>query len=358
MKHSTKKIEGAIVPAQTSLFNSEVSPKYGTLYKSTGALFIITDCFKGVPRQFEGTVRSYISGFTAGSSGRMRRYLRECLPDYKFMLTLTYPGFFPSNGQTVKHHLKRFLQELKRYVARCGGDVERFSAFWFLEFQGRGAPHYHLFLTDQFPKDWVATTWYFIVGSDDVRHQQAGTRIESIRAGRAGIMAYAAKYAVKNEQKVVPTDYENVGRFWGVTGWRATKSATTFVESKPDTNMAAAGSVFLLIKTLNSLLFNGHIELIRREEGSAVFAIGSEEARRKLLARVCHVQAQTGYMDQLFLDADVEIGESLPAIVRDSIQLITDKPAVTMRDLYDLCKSNREKQNETRQTEAKQTTIF
>jgi len=30
--------------------------------------------------------------------------------------------------------------------------------------------------------------------------------------------AYAAKYAAKNEQKAVPPEYKDVGRFWGIAG--------------------------------------------------------------------------------------------------------------------------------------------
>lgn len=359
MKSNTKNTAGAILPIQQDIINPIQEGKYGTLYKLTGPLLIITDCFKGVPRQFDGTTRGSISGLSPGSAGRMRRYLRECLPEYTIMLTLTYPGFYPSNGETVKNHLKRFLQECKRYVARNGGDVERFSAFWFLEFQSRGAPHFHIFLTDQLPKEWVALTWYYIVDSEDERHLRAGTRIETIRAGKSGIMAYASKYAAKHEQKEVPPDYERVGRFWGVTGRRDTTSAATFVEAKPDVAMKCAGASFLLIKTINALLFDGSVNLIKREQGTAIFAVTSNQARSKLLARVCHLQCQSGHFDQLFCDADIDFGESLPEITRDQITLITDKPGVTMMDLLDLASKNRMRTNEGKQkTQEVQASLF
>jgi len=47
--------------------------------------------------------------------------------------------------------------------------------------------------------------------------------------GRAGTISYASKYAAKMEQKLTPKGFENVGRFWGVYGWRTTMSADTFV---------------------------------------------------------------------------------------------------------------------------------
>jgi hypothetical protein len=55
----------------------------------------------------------------------------------------------------------------------------------------------------------------------DANLWKTSTRFEKLKAKRGGMLAYARKYAAKNEQKQVPEDYENVGRFWGVRGWRA-----------------------------------------------------------------------------------------------------------------------------------------
>lgn len=168
--------------------------------------------------------RGCIIGFSERSGSRMRRYLRCCVSDYRVLITLTYPDEYPTDGRKVKKHLKCFLQWLKR---QSGGDG--FSAFWFLEFQARGAPHIHIFATDWIGYQLVARSWYDIVGSGDERHYRAGTRVEELRSGRRGMCKYASKYAAKQDQKGVPSGYENVGRFWGVCGNRETMAASIFV---------------------------------------------------------------------------------------------------------------------------------
>lgn len=62
----------------------------------------------------------------------------------------------------------------------------------------------------------VSSAWYRFVGSGDVRHLQAGTRVGRVRSLEGG-RRYAVKYAMKMRQKVVPETYRNVGRFWGCT---------------------------------------------------------------------------------------------------------------------------------------------
>jgi hypothetical protein len=86
-----------------------------------------------------------------------------------------------------------------------------------MEFQSRGAPHFHCFLTAEIPKEEISQAWYRIVGSGDDRHLRAGTRIEALREVYAA-GAYAAKYLKKQEQKDVPEGYIEVGRFWGLFG--------------------------------------------------------------------------------------------------------------------------------------------
>ena len=165
--------------------------KSGTVYKSSGNLFISKDVFHGVPHNFIGSKRGDVVAFSPGAGTRMRCYLRECLPEYRQMVTLTYPFCYPTNGPESKEHLKRFLQEVKREYDRSEGvtdefgGIEKHSSFWFLEFQQRGAPHYHIFLTWAPRKEWVAATWYRICNSEDPRHLHAGTRTEFLRTGRA-----------------------------------------------------------------------------------------------------------------------------------------------------------------------------
>lgn len=160
--------------------------------------------------------RGKITGFSVRSSSRMRRYLRSCDARYRVMGTLTYPAQFPTSGRAVKAHLRAFLERCRRYFSSAG--IEGWSVFWFLEFQERGAPHFHFFTTHEIPKDLLADWWFDIVNSGDPNHRLAGTRIEFLKQARGATVAYAAKYAAKAGQKDVPAGFECVGRFWGVAG--------------------------------------------------------------------------------------------------------------------------------------------
>jgi hypothetical protein len=72
--------------------------------------------------------------------------------------------------------------------------------------------------------------WMESTQSDDYRMAGAATRIEAFRGGKKGISRYAAKYAAKQEQKVVPDGFGNPGRFWGVYGNRETMAAAITID--------------------------------------------------------------------------------------------------------------------------------
>jgi hypothetical protein len=160
----------------------------------------------GVKRR-GGGMREAIAGFSEDSKRRMLFTFRNVV-GLRVLLTLTYPGEFSTDGREVKRH----WANMRRWLARRG-----VAGAWFMEFQERGAPHFHCFLTGQVPKEEVAAAWYQIVGSGDERHLRAGTGIESLRELHAA-GAYAAKYLRKQEQKEVPEGFSDVGRFWGLFG--------------------------------------------------------------------------------------------------------------------------------------------
>ena len=160
------------------------------------------------------------------SQASRRRLLRTCLAlDWSVigslvMVTLTYPGeagaaFIPHDGRTVHGHLRRFLKRWERQWGTPAG-------LWKLEFQRRGAPHLHLFLSA--PSDvsvmplrsWVAEAWWRIVGSGDPDHLRAGTGVDPWHGTPT---RYAWKYAkadpAKERQHQVPDGFANVGRWWG-----------------------------------------------------------------------------------------------------------------------------------------------
>lgn len=133
---------------------------------------------------------------------------RDLLP---LLLTLTYPGEWSIDPEKWKRDLDAF----GKAVRRCYPGA---SFIWKLEPQTRGAPHYHCLLygVDFMHMDWLAQTWYRIVGGTQEAHLKAGTRVERARESHAAA-AYAAKsYLVKAAK--LPPGWENVGRWWGVIG--------------------------------------------------------------------------------------------------------------------------------------------
>ena len=189
--------------------------------------------------------REEIEEFSSKSRQRLRLFLammeRACLP---FMLTLTYPGEFSTDDRQWKADLRAWFARLKRQYPHV-------AAVWKLEFQKRGAPHFHLFLwgieMDECWSDrakanpvnqmsvacygdfrsWAERAWYEVVGSNDPRHLRAGTNFQRIqKPGR--LMNYVAGYVSKEDQSLPG---QKVGRYWGCHN--RSKLPIAEVEQKP-----------------------------------------------------------------------------------------------------------------------------
>lgn len=174
-----------------------------------------------------GGVRSEIRELSRQSRSRLI-YKARNMPGLNSFLTLTYPhadhaenatgGNFMTDGLAVKEHLRKIRQVL---------NYRGLSGLWFLEFQKRGAPHFHFFLAGEIEPgvlEKLKKTWYKMVGSTCEHHQERGVDYQVLRKKHAA-GAYAAKYSSKSEQKTVPDRYKSVGRFWGTFGQINTKKA-------------------------------------------------------------------------------------------------------------------------------------
>ena len=151
--------------------------------------------------------RSRIVKFSKRSAKRLRFVIRNSEDLWKAFVTLTYPAAFPCDGKKTKKHLNAFLQYLRR---------KGIKFTWVLEFQLRGAPHYHIVISDFIHKDDLSRVWFKIVGSGDEKHLRAGTGIEAIKS-KGHLYGYLSNYVKKLEQKTPPEGFENVGRFWGAS---------------------------------------------------------------------------------------------------------------------------------------------
>jgi hypothetical protein len=149
--------------------------------------------------------RSIIKKFSFGATRRCKFVFKNIVDQMNVIVHLTYPKKFPMDGSIVKKHLHGFLDWLNK---------RGYKNAWVLEFQDRGAPHFHIMIDKKIPWQDVAERWYKIVDSKDPKHLEAGTKVEAIRS-KGGMAVYMVGYLNKNEQKIVPDEYKKVGRFWG-----------------------------------------------------------------------------------------------------------------------------------------------
>lgn len=165
-----------------------------------------------------GGRRGKVTEFSRSSRRNMMRLLNSInrskvgLP---LFVTLTYPGTWPETREERKGHFDAFQKRMERKFGK-------FPAVWRLEFQRRGAPHYHLLMfSDVFDVvpmrelvAFVSQSWYESCGRICPEHLAAGTQVSRARSWK-GVNGYAAKYLAKLESLSVA---ESPGRFWGV--WR------------------------------------------------------------------------------------------------------------------------------------------
>lgn len=196
-------------PTSSDIVSREtIQPKM--LVPQNGALLKL----KGTSTQPEhrgGGKRGVITGFSYQSRMRLMERMasldRTAKAEDWLFITLTYPKEWPEDAATWKHHLHCFVQ----YLARSH---PRVAAIWKMEFQKRGAPHFHLLCygAKRVDRDWLSHSWYSIVGSGDAAHLAAGTRVERPRTWH-GVAWYASKYIgkVSQDQQGILT-----GRIWGI----------------------------------------------------------------------------------------------------------------------------------------------
>lgn len=140
-------------------------------------------------------------------------------------ITLTYPDIFSEDPAVWKRDIDKFGKRLSR---------RKFGAIWRIEYKerlsgvnvGKVAPHFHLLVwgAAYSPKliGWVRRAWFEVVGSGNIDHFTAGTRVEPIHS-RRGVMSYTSKYIAKQDEAIVPA---GCGRMWGAVN----RDAIPFVE--------------------------------------------------------------------------------------------------------------------------------
>lgn len=207
---------GAPAPAPVVGLSKSHNRPFGTVTFFRGASLAKVEtrgAFERTIREVEQPKRGEITEFSARSRQRLRcKIASVCRNELPYFLTLTYPAEWTWDVELWKRHLKIFSQRFERRFPTAG-------FIWKLEFQERGAPHFHPFVWGIPESDglraiihFISEAWFEVVGSGDEKHFKAGTSVERIRSVM-GAMRYVSGYASKNDQTLPGM---KVGRYWGV----------------------------------------------------------------------------------------------------------------------------------------------
>lgn len=199
---------------------------------TTGKLYIVDYGSKAGPiraykptpagRMPRGGRRGPITGYSPEARRRFVREIHRLAVRWEgrppLFVTLTLPG----------RDWKRidYKAAFKRWRERLCDAVPGVWGFWVLEYQDRGAVHYHLALDREAIEGacrgwrtfrrWVARSWYASVGSGQATHLRAGTNVEPFEK----LPVYLAKEMGKHlspraRARGAP---HHTGRFWGKIG--------------------------------------------------------------------------------------------------------------------------------------------
>jgi len=184
--------------------------RQGNLMRLSGVGGLPTDLV--IPS--EEKKRGLVSDFSSASRRRLGRLLATVEPHQRFtFLTLTYPKDYP-DAMTAKQHLRSFMKRLTRIEQRT-------VMIWKLEFQTRGAPHFHLILMN-FP--FVSQHHMLNMWREVTRHDVKHLHIEAMANEPSRAFAYIAKYTGKAGSSFTLSAYlsahpgAKVGRVWGMWG--------------------------------------------------------------------------------------------------------------------------------------------
>lgn len=165
----------------------------------------------------EGGVRGSITEFSRQSQARLMKKLACWRPfGQVIIVTLTYPRQFP-NSRRAGQDFERFRRHLRQRYPELAG-------MWKLEYQKRGAPHYHMvletgrtaFSLSHF-RAWLDQTWIQSRRSNVLARTQAAWARDPSRA-----KYYLAKEVGKTAQsskawrnRINQATEDHYGRFWG-----------------------------------------------------------------------------------------------------------------------------------------------
>lgn len=209
-------------------FSREIS-HVGAFFSYDAARNLLCEKVFSPPRKMrhDPSKRGVVTGISRRAASRLIK--KGVAGRGRAMLTLTYPSDFP-DAFTAKSHLRAFLKRLFRKFPRIG-------VLWRLEFQKRGAPHFHLLIQGVFAfpflravaaRAWIqGTSKWGIEHNYPVSSYRYGVRLDDLSSGDNKEISYIAKYMAKAQ--IWPLS----GRLWGSERWREYHDWTYYVKHFP-----------------------------------------------------------------------------------------------------------------------------
>jgi len=178
-------------------------------FEAQGSLLVLR-LLERIPRPNKAvSVRGRIRRFSSNARRRLIRFMarlrmKGCRATF---ITLTFKGY-PTNAEA-----KRCLHAFHAHVKR---NYPMASMVWRMEYQKRGAIHFHLlcFNLPFWPQKELGETWSRITGEGKSR-----VDIRLVRT-RKGIMFYVSKYIAKTDEKSGFTSFIQVPYLHGYKKWR------------------------------------------------------------------------------------------------------------------------------------------
>lgn len=155
--------------------------------------------------------RADVVGFSRASRKRLMQLFASidstALLGETMFVTLTYHREWPEDPADWKSQLQKFFRKLERKYGQHG-------IIWRLEYQKRGAPHWHLMIVGETRIDvaWARSAWGRIAHQASEYQGAYSVDVELLDTVEKAEV-YLAKYLAKNADGTIPA---KAGRMWGV----------------------------------------------------------------------------------------------------------------------------------------------
>ena len=244
-------VESAIRGGQAYLESSDSWVRIGWR-KLPGAVDLVPNASEGLGDSGaygRRGVRGKVKVFSAASRMRLSRYFGRIPAGVAppILITLTLPGEYDPDPAVWRRYRKLMADRLVRRYAVYG--------FWRLEFQRRGAAHWHFVCWSPrgfICRAWLARNWSSIC-SGGADHLAAGSRVEVARSPR-GWGSYLIREIGKGNQSSCAAAAglypAGVGRFWGVIG----RARLQVILSPLDVRLLDADDAIAILDAVSALV--------------------------------------------------------------------------------------------------------